>query len=177
MCSEATVSATQVIDTASPEPNEEPSDSSTSKTLSEAGKRLDFEVELDNCVKRGDFTPVEAKSVPRDSNIIGSHCIFNRKLDSTDKARIVPCGRRDKDKDFIRVNAPCMSLEGFRTVLSTSADRKWHVALMNMITAFQQAPGFDREIYVCPPLEANATGSLCKLNSAAYGLTDSDQLW
>lgn len=48
-------------------------------------------------------------------------------------------------------------MEGFRTGFSISVDNKWHVALMDMITAFLQALGFDREIYVPPPREADET--------------------
>lgn len=169
--------ATLLVSPAEAQHGDESTESSVMKKLTDDEKRLAFRVELGNWERRGAFTPVETKSVPRDANIIGSHSIFKRKLDGTAKARIVPWGHRDKDKDFIRGDAPSVSLDGFRTVLSISAENKWHVALMDMITAFLQALGFNREIYVRPPREATAPGILWKLNAAAYGLTDSGRLW
>lgn len=148
-------------------------DSSVSQNLSDSEKRFTFEAELENWENCGAFTPVGVKSGPRHANIIGSHTIFNSKLDSTAKARIVPWGHSDKNKDFIRGDATSVSLRWFRTKLSISAENKWHVALMDLITAFLHVLGLDREFYIRPPREADAPGVLWKLNVAENGRTDS----
>ena len=48
---------------------------------------------------------------------------------------------------------------------------------MDVETAFLQALGFTRRIYVRPPREAGTPYVLCLLELAAYGLTDSGRLW
>lgn len=80
------------------------------------------------------------------------------------------------DKDLIRGDDHSVSLDGFRIVMSIYAENKWHVTLIDMITAFLQALCFNRKIYVRPPHEANAPGILWTLKVAAYGLTDSGRL-
>ena len=70
-----------------------------------------------------------------------------------------------------------MNLEIFRLILSISAEFKWTIAQMDIKTAFLQAQGFDRTIYVKPPKEANDPSGLWELRAAAYGLVDSGRLW
>ena len=110
-----------------------------------------FDAELAKWGKRKAYTPVHANTVPKQANIIGSHVIYKRKLDMTPKARIVPWGHRDKDKDYLRGDAPSVSLEVLRLVLSLVAEHRWTVAQMDIETAFLQALGFDRQVFVRPP--------------------------
>lgn len=150
---------------------------SGSKKLTEHEMRSAFDTELAKWRERGAFTPVDASSVPKGSNIIGSHTVYKRKFDGTPKARIVPWGHRDKDKDFLRGDAPSVSFEIFRLVLSLASEHKWEIGQMDIEAAFLQAVGFTRLIYVRPPREANQHGILWRLDLAAYGLTDSGRLW
>ncbi len=153
------------------------SESSVSKALSDDERKSAFRKELEKWRKREAFTAVEENSVSMDANVIGSHAIYRRKLDGSAKARIVPWGHMDKDKDFIRGDAPSISFEVFRLLLSIAAEMKWEIGQMDIEAAFLQALGFNRVIYVRPPREAGLKGILWRLNLAAYGLTDSGRLW
>ena len=117
------------------------------------------------------------KSVPSSANIIGAHVIYKRKLDNSPKARIVPWGHRDRDKDYLRGDSPCVSLEVLHLVLSIAAEFNWTIAQMDIETAFLQAIGFSRQIYVRPPREARSSHQLWRLELPAYGLSDSGRLW
>lgn len=121
---------------------------------------------------------VQKKSIlPEKENVIGSHVVYKRKLDGSAKARIVPWGHRDKDKDYLRGDAPSVSFDIFRLVLSLCVVFGWVIGQMDVRAAFLQARGFNRRIFVRPPREAAAHGVLWLLTAAAYGLTDSGRLW
>lgn len=70
-----------------------------------------------------------------------------------------------------------MNMPIFRLLLSVATQKQWDIGEMEVTAAFLQAKGFSREIYVRPPREAHATGKLCRLEAAAYGLVDSCKLW
>jgi len=93
------------------------------------------------------------------------------------KARICPWGHRDKEKEWHRSDAPCMSMEIFRLVLSLATEFKWEIGEMDITAAYLQAKGFDRDVYVKPPKEDNSSNVLWLLTAAAYGLTNSGRLW
>lgn len=154
-----------------------PSESSATSKLTEQERAAAFQAELKKWQKRGAYTPVKAETVPKDANIVGSHVIYKRKLDLTPKARIVPWGHRDQDKDFLRGDAPSISLEVFHFILSLASAMKWKIGQMDIETAFLQALGFRRTIFVRPPREAGTPHILWKLELPAYGLTDSGRLW
>ncbi len=120
---------------------------------------------------------VPSNSVPDDSNIIGSHTDYRRKMDGRVKARIVPWVHRDTEKYFLRTDAPSMNMEVFRLVVSISVEMQWDICEMDVTAAFLQARGFNRDIFVRPPREEGAQGVLWKLTAAAYGLVDSGRLW
>lgn len=152
-------------------------ESSCSSKLNDEERETSFAAELAKWRKRKAFTPVSASSVPKTENIIGSHVIYKRKLDMSPKARIVPWGHRDKDKDYLRGNAPSVSLEILHLLLSLASELDWAIAQMDIETAYLQALGFTRRIYVRPPREAKAPHVLWRLELPAYGLTDSGRLW
>lgn len=97
--------------------------------------------------RRGN-TEVDKSSVFPSENTVGSHVVYKRKLDGTAKARIVPWGHRHKDKDFLRGDAPSVSLEVLHLILSLAAEFKWLIGQMVIEIAFLQALGFTRKIYV-----------------------------
>lgn len=66
---------------------------------------------------------VPRTSVPNRVKLIGSHVAYVRKPDGRIKARIVPWGRRDAEKSFLRKDAPCMNVEVFRIVLSIRVEK------------------------------------------------------
>lgn len=139
----SSISATKLASKVATQPSDELSDSFLSEKLSKTENTLAFEVELRNSEKHGAFTPVDAKLLSRDPNIIGSHSIFKGKLDSKAKARTVSWGYRNKDKGFIRGDNPSVSLEGLRTVLSISTENEWHIGLMDMVSYYLQDPKFN----------------------------------
>lgn len=77
------LSTSFAIDTTDSAPNCNQTEPSVSQKIFDNKNRLAFEHEMKIREKRGTFTPVRVISVPRHANIIASHYIFKRKLDST----------------------------------------------------------------------------------------------
>lgn len=111
------------------------------------------------CVK---FTPTDR----RFAKFVGSHTAYRRKADGSAKARIVPWGHRDLDKDYVRGDAPSVIVEVLRLVLSTTAEFGWEIGQIDIKAAYLQATGFSRVIYTRPPREAGEKGVLW--NSLTY---------
>ena len=72
-----------------------------------------------------------------------AHVVYKRKLDGSAKARIVPWGHRDRDKDYLRGDAPCISFEVVRIILSLAAENQWDIGQMDILAAFLQAKGIN----------------------------------
>jgi len=148
-----------------------------SREISEHEKQESYAKELLNWKNMEAFEPIAWKDIPKKANIIGSHVVWRRKPDGTVKARICPWGHRDIEKAQLRTDAPCMSEEVFRLVMSLAAEFKWTIAEMDITAAYLQAKGFEREIFVRPPAQENHSNHIWKLTKAAYGLADSGRLW
>jgi Reverse transcriptase (RNA-dependent DNA polymerase) len=99
------------------------------------------------------------------------------KDESTLKSRIVPDGRSDSEKDFLRTDSPTMAVEIFRFLISIAAERGWTLASLVIKAAYLQAEGYNRLVFVKPPREEGDVANLWLLIAAAYGLVDSDLLW
>lgn len=82
------------------------------------------------------------------ANITGSHVVYKRKIDGSAKVRIVLWGHHDKGKDYLRVDAPSVSFEIFRLIISLCAAFVGVVGQMDVKAAFLQVRGFDRLLYV-----------------------------
>lgn len=164
---------TEKHDTARPGPTNSLNDTK----ISSEERRRAYASEFNSWVAEDAFIRVERSSVRKDANVIGSHTVFHRKDDGRVKARIVPWGHRDLERDELRSDSPCANLEIFRLVLSIAAEHAWELGQMDITAAFLQASGFDREVYVRPPKEANDATGLWKLQAAAYGLVNSGRLW
>jgi hypothetical protein len=115
--------------------------------------------------------------VPNRANIIGSHVIYKYKPDGSLKARIVPHGHMDHDKDFLRTDASTMSVEVMRLLISISAERRWRLGSLDVKAAYLQADGFNRDIFVRPPREEADVNHLWRLEKPAYGIVESGRLW
>jgi len=148
-----------------------------SKEISEAEKTASYAKELQNWKNMEAFVPISWKDLPKKANIIGSHVVWRRKPDGTVKARICPWGHRDIEKAQLRTDAPCMSEEVFRLIMSLAAEYKWTIGEMDITAAYLQAKGFEREIFVRPPPQEQGNNRIWKLTKAAYGLADSGRLW
>ena len=147
------------------------------RELSAEQKAEAYNKERSSWVANKAFKRIPRRSVPSDSNIVGSHIIYKRKPDGTPKARIVPWGHRDLEKDNLRGDAPSMNLNCLRLMISLAVERGWEIRKMDVKTAYLQARGFNRTIYVRPPREENDPTGLWLLLAAAYGLTESGRLW
>lgn len=153
-------------------------DQSVCTPLTDDERMEAFDRELAEWDRLDAYDEVEKKAINHEKeNVIGSHVVYKRKLDGSAKARIVPWGHRDKDKDYLRGDAPSVSFDIFRLVLSLCVAFRWVIGQMDVKAAFLQARGFNRRIFVRPPREAAAHGILWLLTAAAYGLTDSGRLW
>eukprot|EP00171_Calliarthron_tuberculosum_P023568 IDg23568t1 len=145
--------------------------------ISNAERRISYAKERNAWDVKEAIMVVERRSVNPNSNIIGSHVVYKRKPDGSVKARIVPWGHRDLEKDDLRSDSPCMNPENFRLLLSISVEKNWEIAEMDIAAAYLQATGFIRDIFVVPPREEQVRGVLWKLKKAAYGLADGGRLW
>eukprot|EP00171_Calliarthron_tuberculosum_P022319 IDg22319t1 len=149
----------------------------TAALITLAEKRDAYAIERNVWEEKEAFKAIPKHLVDIDANIVGSHVVYKRKHTGKVKARIVPWGHRDADKDNLRSDSPCMNPEVFRLVLSISVEMGWPIGEMDIAAAYLQALGFTREIYMKPPKEETKRDVYWKLSKAAYGLADSGRLW
>jgi hypothetical protein len=133
--------------------------------------------EKENWVKAKAFNLVKISDVPAGANIISSHVVYKWKSEDTLKARIVTHGHRDDEKQFLRTDAPTMSVEVLRMIVSIAVENQWRIGSLDVKAAYLHATGFNRIIYVRPPKEERDSKNLWKLEKPAYGLADSVRLW
>lgn len=144
-------------------------DPSLGRPLTDVERKTAFGKELSSWKHRNAFRRVRASEIAPTANIVGSHVVYRRKDDGSAKARIVPWGHRDKDKDFLRGDAPSIDLDIFRLVLSLTAELGWDVGQMDVKTSFLQPLRFARIIYVRPLRESKEQGKLWLFLAADYG--------
>jgi hypothetical protein len=82
--------------------------------------------------------------VPRWANILKSSVIYHWKDEYTLKARIVPDGRGDSEKDFLRTDSPIMAVDIFRFLISIAAERRWTLASLDIKDEYLQAEDYNR---------------------------------
>jgi Reverse transcriptase (RNA-dependent DNA polymerase) len=133
--------------------------------------------EKNNWVKAKAFNLVKIADVPVGANIISSHVVYKWKAEDSLKARIVPHGHRDDEKQFLRTDAPTMSVEILRLIVSIAVENNWKIGSLDVKAAYLQATGFNRKIYVRPPKEERDSNNVWRLEKPAYGLADSGRLW
>ncbi|XP_064616270.1 uncharacterized protein LOC135480371 [Liolophura sinensis] len=92
------------------------------------------------------------------------------------KACLVARGFEELDKDLPK-DSPTCSSESLRLIIAMFAQNKWQPFSMDIKTAFLQGSLLSRELYVRPPLEANAGGTVWKLKKCVYGLADASLYW
>jgi hypothetical protein len=90
----------------------------TSEDMAEA-----YLKEKENWLKASASKVFDQAKLPHCPNTIGSHVIYKYKPDGTLKARIVSHGHMDDDKEFLRPDAPPMSLEIVRLLVSIATAR------------------------------------------------------
>jgi Reverse transcriptase (RNA-dependent DNA polymerase) len=67
-----------------------------------------------------------------------------------------------------------MSFKVLRQIFSISVEKNWRLGSLDVKAAYLQATGFNREIYVRPPVEEHDASHVWQLEKQAYGLA---RLW
>lgn len=140
-----------------------------------------FEEEHDGNWKNA-YTTTPEKEVPQDANVITSHVVYKIKTAETGemklKARIVPHGNRDKDKEDIRKDSSTAQFNCIRLLLSIAAIFNFRLALADIKAAYLQSGPIKRDIYVRPPREWTGDRSLLwKLTLLPYGIAEAGRQW
>ena len=128
------------------------------------------------------YEEVPDHDVPRSANVITSHVVYKLKTDESGdrklKARIVPHGNHDNEKDSIRKDSSNASLFVVRLLLSLVTFLGFKIGTADIKGAFLQSGPITRQIYVRPPREwQGQRGVLWKLNKLPYGIADAGRQW
>lgn len=130
--------------------------------------------ELENWRKFDVYSEVKDRGQP----FISTRWVMSKKIDgskTTVKARLVARGFEESTP--IQCDSPTAAKETLRIMLSLSSSLSWSCQTIDIKAAFLQSKEIDREVYLCPPKEANAEGLLWKLKKTVYGLSDASRSW
>lgn len=140
-----------------------------------------YEQEHGSWVKEQVFEEVPRSSASKDNNILSSHVACRWKDEHTTrerlKARILPHGNRDNDKNLLRADSPSMKPEVLRMMCSFAIDYGCKLKSIDIKTAFLQTGELEREVHVVPPKESGIQNVLGKLLKTVYGLVDGPTRW
>lgn len=92
--------------------------------LTEDEKRQAYDLEKKSWIEARAFDRLLKTSTIPTSNIIGSQVIYKLESDGTSKARIVPWGHRELDKEQVRGDAPSFILDSMRPFFSLAAEHQ-----------------------------------------------------
>jgi len=88
------------------------------------------------------------------------------------RARLVARGF-EEDTSRIDVDSPTVGKSTVRMLLAIASSKHWNIKSTDIKSAFLQGNALQREVYICPPKEAQVTeGLVWKLNRCLYGLND-----
>ena len=94
------------------------------------------------------------------------------------KARLVARGFEEHKDCNLRSDAPTAGKDVLRIFLTLVATNKWRCNCIDIKAAFLQGCGFDREVFLRPPKEAEGSeGKIWKLRKCVYGLNDAARVW
>ena len=91
------------------------------------------------------------------------------------KARLV--ARGFEEMLVGNVDAPTVNSTSLWTLFTICASNKWNVESFDISSAFLQADGLERNVFINPPTDARKSGIIWKLNKPMYGLGDSSRKW
>lgn len=128
------------------------------------------------------YISVPDNNVPRDANVISSHVVYRIKTDEEGarmlKARIVPHGNHDDEKDDIRKDSSNAPLYIIRLLLSLVTFMGFRIGTADIKGAYLQSGPIKRDIYVRPPRDwPTLRGILWKLLKLPYGIADAGRQW
>ena len=96
------------------------------------------------------------------------------------KARWVPRGFQDKQKEYLQTASPAPTRTGFRMSCQRAASRGWDLFHIDLKTAFLQGQSYDvnRDVVCQLPPEAGHPPSIAaSLKKLAYGMNDAPRRW
>ena len=94
------------------------------------------------------------------------------------KARYVAKGFQEVQCDMDESSAPTIAKESWRLMLVICVNNDWVPSSLDIKTAFLQGRGFDKEVLLEPPMEANVpTGHAWRLKKPVYGLKEASLNW
>jgi Reverse transcriptase (RNA-dependent DNA polymerase) len=121
------------------------------------------------------------QDVSPQENIISSHTLYRVKVADDGKlslkARIVPHGNRDMEKENIRGDSEVADYTSYRTVLALSAILNLSLFKVDVKAASLQTGPAKRVVFVRPPSDLLLTGKLWKLLTTTYGLTEANRIF
>jgi hypothetical protein len=89
----------------------------------EKEKEIAYAQERANWETNKTMSIVSKSKVPHRANVLRSSVIYRWKDESTLKARIIPGGRADSEREFLRTDSPTMAVDIFRFLISIAAER------------------------------------------------------
>ena len=98
-----------------------------------------------------------------------------KKDQDTIRARLV--ARGFEEKVDVPVDSPTISKDNLRIIFAITESKGWELQSTDVKSAFLQGRELEREVLLKPPVELNAAGSLMKLRTPLYGLTDASLQW
>ena len=117
------------------------------------------ERKFDGLVKRGTWTVVSRKVVPKGSNILNGRFLLAVKNKGTEdeayKARFVVQGHRDREKNLLVHNSPNIRQSSVRTLVSVAAINGFDIWSHDVSQAYlQSTEDLARHIYLVPSKES-----------------------
>ena len=130
----------------------------------------------------GAYDEIADQQVPRYANVITSHVVYKLKTDENGnrklKARIVPHGNHDDEKDNVRKDSSNAPLFVVRLLLSLATFLGFRIGTADIKGAFLQSGPITRQIFVRPPREwTSSRATLWKLRKLPYGIADAGRQW
>ena len=95
--------------------------------------------------------------------------------EGTIRARLTARGYEEDSN--IRSDSPTVQSTSLRLLLAIAATNTWNICCTDIKSAFLQGKVLERQVFIKPPREAEAKGTLWKLNKCLYGLTDASRQW
>lgn len=154
------------------EPKPSPADS---KEFTAAEKLQSYAKERNSLVEAAAHARADKSFVSEQSNVVGSHVVYKRKHDGSQKARIAQWGHRDAQKDKARRDAPSVNLDSMRALISKAVEKRWTLHKMNVKSAYLQTKRLERDVYVRPTRKEHDSYGLWKLLVPAYRLIESER--
>ena len=128
------------------------------------------------------YEQVGERDIPAHANVITSHMVYKLKTDEIGnrdlKARIVPHGNHDAEKDEVRKYSSTPQLFVIRLLLSLVTFLGFRLGMADIKGAYLRSGPVSREIFVRPPREwTGPRGTLWKLTKLLYGIVEAGRKW